>query len=159
MKTHHFWSELRIDCSPEEVFRFFADPHNLEAITPPWLRLVVRESTTPSIRAGTEIEYRLRLRGIPLRWRSRITLWEPPARFVDEQVAGPYRLWRHLHSFEPRERGTLARDSVEYAAWGGPLVRRLLIAPELARIFAWRRRALSEIFAARGESRGPRARP
>jgi len=145
VKTHRLHSELRIERPVEELFRFFSEPRNLQVITPPWLHLEVVSATTPSIRAGTEIDYRLRMRGIPMRWRSRISVWEPPLRFVDEQVAGPYRRWRHVHSFEPEGEATIARDDVEYAAWGGPLVR-LLVAPELERVFAYRRHALSEIF-------------
>ncbi len=146
MKTHHLHAELKIECAPEELFPFFSDPHNLEAITPPWLHFRIESASTERITAGTEIDYRLRVRGVPMRWRSRIAVWEPPLRFVDEQVIGPYRLWRHLHSFEPVGRATLARDWVEYAALGGPLVQRWLLAPDLARIFAYRSRALSEHF-------------
>ncbi len=147
MKTAHLHAELALARSPEAVFAFFSDPRNLEAITPPWLHIEVLESTTPVIQEGTLIRYRLRLRGLPLRWCSRISLWEPPWRFVDEQVEGPYRLWRHLHTFEPQPGGTLARDLVEYAALGGTLVRRLLIEPDLRRIFDYRSQALRRIFA------------
>jgi hypothetical protein len=147
MRTAHLHAELALGRSPEAVFPFFADPRNLEAITPPWLHFEVLDSSTPEIREGTLIRYRLRLHGVPLRWCSRISLWEPPWRFVDEQVEGPYRLWRHQHTFEPRNGGTLASDWVEYAALGGTLVRRLLIEPDLKRIFDYRSEALRRIFA------------
>jgi ligand-binding SRPBCC domain-containing protein len=150
MKTHHLHAELRLERPVEGVFPFFSDPRNLETITPPWLRFRILRATTPAITAGTEIEYRLRLRGIPLRWRSRIAVWEPPLRFVDEQVQGPYRLWRHLHSFEPDGEATIARDWVEYAAPGGPIVQRVVVAPDLERIFAYRARALSAILGTAG---------
>lgn len=147
MRTQHLQAQLRIERPVEEVFRFFCDPHNLEALTPPWLHFRIVRVTTESITAGTEIDYRLRLGVLPMRWRSRISVWEPPIRFVDEQILGPYRLWRHVHSFEPQGEGTTARDWVEYAAPGGRLVQRLLIAPALERIFAYRARALSRVFA------------
>jgi len=79
------------------------------------------------MREGALIDYRIRLRGIPLRWRTRIDVWEPPHRFVDDQIKGPYRRWRHEHSFEPRDNGTLCLDRVQYAVPGGPLVDRLFV--------------------------------
>jgi len=155
VKTHELTFRMRIERPVEEVFAFFADARNLERITPPWLRFEILGDPPSELRAGTEIDYRLRLRGIPLRWRSRITAWQPPHRFVDEQARGPYRLWRHEHLFERDGSATLATDHVEYAAIGGSLVRRFLIAPDLERVFAYRRRALSEIFAP-GSDRRPR---
>jgi len=101
-----------------------------------------------SVGPGTRIEYRLRLHGIPLRWRSRISDWDPPRRFVDVQERGPYRLWRHEHVFERREGGTLVRDRVEYAVPGGWVVDRLFVRRDLARIFEYRSRALQELFGA-----------
>lgn len=152
MNAHHLHAHQRIERPLEEVFSFFSDFRNLEAITPPWLNFVVEGASTETVRQGTEIDYRLRIRGVPVRWRSRISLLEPPLRFVDEQVVGPYRLWRHLHSFEPDRAATVARDWVEYRAPGGPLVQRLLIAPDLERIFAFRARALSELLGPRSRS-------
>jgi ligand-binding SRPBCC domain-containing protein len=159
MRTHHLHAELRIERPLEEVFPFFSDPRNLEAITPPWLHFRIVRATTPAVMLGTEIDYRLCIRGFPLRWRSRISVWQPPLRFVDEQVLGPYRLWRHLHSFEPDGRATIARDWVEYAAPGGPLVNRLLILPDLERIFAHRARALTAILALPAGGRSAQALP
>jgi ligand-binding SRPBCC domain-containing protein len=149
MRTAHLHAELRLERPLEEVFGYFSDPRYLEALTPAWLRFQVRGSSTPVIAEGTEIDYRLRLHGVPLRWRSRIVVWDPPLRFVDEQIVGPYRLWRHLHGFEPDGAATLVHDWVEYAAPGGPLAHRLLVAPDLARIFEFRARALRAHFAPR----------
>ena len=98
--------------------------------------------------AGSRIDYRLRLHGIPLRWQSEITVWEPPFRFVDVQIRGPYRAWIHEHSFEPRDGATLMRDYVQYAVRGGPLVRRLFVGPDLDRIFMYRRCRLETLFGA-----------
>jgi ligand-binding SRPBCC domain-containing protein len=142
-------SSVRLDAPIAEVFPFFADPRNLEALTPPWLRF---EITTPSpieMRAGTLIDYRLRVHGVPLRWRSEITAWDPPHRFVDEQRRGPYRTWRHEHRFSADGGGTLVEDDVTYAVRGGGLVDRLFVRRDLDRIFAFRRGALLAAFPTR----------
>jgi ligand-binding SRPBCC domain-containing protein len=125
-----------------EVFAFFADARNLEAITPPWLSFHVSTPGEIAMTEGTLIGYRLRLHGVPLRWRTRIDVWEPDARFVDRQLRGPYRLWEHTHTFEPHVDGTLMRDRVRYALPLGPLGRAahaLLVRRDLARIFDYRR--------------------
>ena len=131
---------------PEEVFHFYADAFNLERLTPPWLRFQVNTPPPIAMVAGVEIDYRLRLKGVPLSWRSRITAWEPPFRFVDEQVRGPYRRWVHEHTFTPRDGGTLVRDLVEYDMLGGWLVDRLIVRRDLSRIFAYRQQRLAELF-------------
>jgi ligand-binding SRPBCC domain-containing protein len=148
MKTFSLDSEQRINRPLQEVFAFFADPLNLEIITPPWLRFEIRTTHPFAMRQGTLIDYRLRLHGIPLSWRSEITVWDPPRRFVDDQVKGPYRLWHHEHLFEEKDGGTVVRDHVRYAMLGGFLVNRLLVARDVARIFEFRRRTLSGIFPA-----------
>ncbi|HZA25273.1 MAG TPA: SRPBCC family protein, partial [Dehalococcoidia bacterium] len=94
-KTSVFETEQWFPLRPEEVFSFFSDALNLELITPPWLRFKVLTVSPIEMKEGTVIDYRLRLRGIPLRWQSQITVWEPPHRFVDQQRRGPYRLWVH----------------------------------------------------------------
>ena len=127
------------------VFSFFADARNLEAITPPSLRFTV---LTPAVvmRQGTRLDYRLRLRGIPFRWQSEITAWEPNERFKDEQRRGPYRYWRHVHLFRESEGGTLVEDGVEYDVSCGSFLHHWLVAPELVRIFRFRQDALARIF-------------
>ena len=132
----------------EEVFRFFANAHNLEAITPPWLRFRILTPPPVDMRQGALIDYTLRLRGLPVRWTSEITEWEPPYRFVDEQRRGPYRRWTHEHTFVEQNGATLVCDRVDYAVPGGRLVNRLLVERDLARIFAYRRTALAELLAA-----------
>ncbi len=130
----------------EELFPFFANASNLETITPPWLGFRILTPLPITMRSGTEIDYRLKLRGVPLGWRTRITAWEPPRRFVDEQIRGPYRIWRHEHLFEPLDDGTLMTDRVEYAHFGGSLVERLLVRPDVEKIFRWRRTRLEALF-------------
>jgi ligand-binding SRPBCC domain-containing protein len=98
----------------DEAFAFFADPWNLQAITPPWLRFRIVEASTP-LEQGSILVYRLRLLGAPIRWRTEITVWEPPHRFVDTQTHGPYSLWEHTHTLEPLGgHSTLIRDRVRY---------------------------------------------
>jgi len=144
--------ELRIERAQrvarpiEEVFAFFAAPANLERLTPPWLRFRVLDCSTEDIEEGSLIDYGLRLRGVPLRWRSLISTWEPTQVFVDEQVRGPYRSWHHTHTFEEVDGEVLVGDRVRYGVWGGALVDRLLVRRDLERIFDYRGQALAELF-------------
>lgn len=142
-------SSVRLDAPLADVFPFFADARNLEALTPPWLRFEILSPGAVDMRVGAFIDYRLRVHGVPLRWRSEITAWDPPRMFVDEQRRGPYRLWRHTHRFAPEGDGTRVDDEVEYAVLGGPLVDRLFVRRDLDRIFAFRRAALSARFPTR----------
>jgi ligand-binding SRPBCC domain-containing protein len=146
MKTFRFASEQWLPRPVDEVFPFFADAHNLETLTPGWLRFDVLTPRPIPMAVGTTIDYRLRWRGIPLRWTSEIAAWEPPHRFVDRQIRGPYRLWHHEHRFTEADGGTRVVDEVAYAVWGGSLVNRLGVARDVERIFAYRQRVLDEIF-------------
>ena len=147
MTEHRFFDELWLPRPRAEVFPFFADARNLGVITPPWLSFEVLTPSPIGMRAGALIDYRLRFRGLPLRWRTEITVWEPPSRFVDRQLRGPYRLWHHAHTFEERDGGTLCRDEVRYAVLGGEWVNRLFVRRDVGRIFAFRRQKLLELFA------------
>ena len=133
----------------EEVFPFFADARNLETITPPWLKFKVLTPAPIDMRPGARIDYRLRIRGIPIGWQSEITAWDPPHRFVDEQRRGPYRAWIHEHTFAREGAGTRVRDSVQYAAPGGELVRLLFVEPDVRQIFAFRQEFLARRFPVR----------
>jgi ligand-binding SRPBCC domain-containing protein len=130
----------------ERVFELFSDAFQLESLTPPWLQFAVLTPRPIHIREGTRIDYRMRLHGVPLRWQSRIVVWEPPLRFVDEQIRGPYRRWRHEHGFEEVGGGTLCRDLVNYAVPGGRLVERLFVRNNLLKIFEFRQRRLEQVF-------------
>ena len=99
------------------------------------------------MKAGALIDYRLRVHALPLRWRTRINLWQPPYRFVDEQLRGPYRQWIHDHTFEPGDGGTLARDHVRYAVALHFLLHRWFVRPDIERIFKFRMEALRNRFA------------
>lgn len=147
--SHVLRTEQWFDRSPDELFPFFADAFNLERITPSILRFRVVTSPPIEMKVGTVIDYRLRVRGVPVRWRTEITAWEPPFRFVDEQIRGPYRTWVHEHRFAAVDGGTRMTDTVRYAAPGGRLVERLLVDRDVAGIFEFRRGALEELFGGR----------
>jgi ligand-binding SRPBCC domain-containing protein len=142
----------RLECSIvvpypiEDVFGFFADAMNLEAITPPFLRFAVLTPTPIVMRPGRLIDYRLWLHGLPLRWQSEITAWEAPYRFVDEQRRGPYRRWVHEHRFEPCAEGTRVIDRVRYEVPGGDWIHRRFVAPDLRHIFEYRAGRLGDFF-------------
>ena len=143
MFTYHtLRREQRLPGTPDDVFPIFADAGNLEAITPPLLRFHIVTPRQIEMRAGAIIEYRLRLRGLPLRWLTRIEEWEPGVRFVDMQLSGPYRLWHHTHEFKPDgDGGTVMRDVVRYALPFWPLgeAARPLVRRDLGAIFEYRR--------------------
>jgi ligand-binding SRPBCC domain-containing protein len=145
-KIHTLQSEVWVPSPREGVFAFFSRAENLEALTPHWLHLSIVSPSPIEMKTGTRIRYRLRLHGIPLRWESEITAWEPPHRFVDEQRTGPYRLWIHEHLFLEQEGGTTVRDTVQYSVAGGELVHRLFVAPDLNKIFEFRRQRVAEVF-------------
>jgi ligand-binding SRPBCC domain-containing protein len=149
MKTHRFASEIWLPRPLEDVFEFFSDARNLEKITPPWLRFEIATPGEIAMKPGTLIDYKLRVHGVSMRWRSEITVWEPPGRFADEQRRGPYRMWSHEHRFIEKDGGTLALDDVRYAVPGGALVNALFVARDIRRIFEFRGRRLEELFPAR----------
>lgn len=138
-------TQILLPESIETVFDFFADAGNLEALTPPSLRFRIETPKPIPMFAGTLIDYRLNLRQIPIRWQTEISDWNPPHRFVDRQLRGPYRRWEHTHEFTECDGGTLVRDSVRFIAPGGRLIRKLFVQPELARIFQYRHDQLAEI--------------
>ena len=152
MKTSVYESSLWLPRRLDEVFAFFSDASNLEVITPPWLKFSVVTPAPIEMRPGTLIDYRLRFRGFPLRWRSEITSWDPPHRFADAQVKGPYRQWLHEHTFVEKDGGTLAGDRVEYAVWGGALATALVVRRDVERIFDYRRQTLTAMFGSGDDS-------
>jgi ligand-binding SRPBCC domain-containing protein len=131
-----------------EVFAFFSDASNLDALTPPFLHFRILTPMPVELRVGARLDYRLSLFGVPLRWRTRIADWQPLQRFVDEQESGPYARWRHTHEFEARGSGTLMRDVVEYAEPLGPIgamAHLLFVRRTLERIFDYRRDAVQRL--------------
>jgi ligand-binding SRPBCC domain-containing protein len=150
MHPYTLTREQHLSGSPDEVFAFFGNARNLEAITPPLLRFRIVTPAPITMGAGTLLRYRLRVRGMPLSWLTVIQEWNPPHRFVDEQLSGPYALWHHTHSFEPDgDGGTIMRDVVRYALpFGvlGELAHRLVVRSDLERIFDFRERAVAARF-------------
>jgi ligand-binding SRPBCC domain-containing protein len=150
MSVHVLEREATLARPRAQVFPFFADARNLERLTPPSLRFEISTPGEIQMRQGAVIDYRLRISGIPIRWRTLIEIWEPPSRFVDVQVHGPYALWRHTHTFEDAPAGTTMRDHVDYALPFGPLgtlAHRLFVARRLERIFSFRAQVVRELFA------------
>lgn len=150
MRIRTLTTELWLPRPISDVFHFFSDAGNLDRLTPPWLHFRILAPLPLVMNRGTLIDYTIRWRWVPLRlrWQSAITLWEPPHVFVDEQVRGPYRQWIHRHGFEERDGGTLVRDRVDYAVPGWlaePLLHRVLIGPDLDRIFSYRQQRLQEL--------------
>ena len=129
-----------------QVFEFFSLAENLDLLTPPWLRFSILTPLPIDMKAGARIAYRIRLHGLPVRWESEITEWEPPCRFTDTQIRGPYRRWVHRHRFEETPGGTLVTDEVTYRVLGGALANRLFVAGEVRKIFDYRKARLLELF-------------
>lgn len=146
MSIFEFRSRTRVPRPLPEVFAFFADAANLQELTPPWLRFEILTPRPIEMRPGALIDYRIHLRFIPMKWCTRITVWEPPHRFVDEQLKGPYRMWLHEHTFEEDGDGTVVGDYVRYAVPFGALANWLVVRRDVERIFAYREKRLGEIF-------------
>jgi ligand-binding SRPBCC domain-containing protein len=149
MKEFRLETELRLPRPRTEVFPFFAEARNLETLTPPWLKFEVLTPAPIEMRTGTLIDYRIRVHGLPIRWRTEIAQWDPPHQFVDRQLRGPYTLWHHTHTFEERDGGTLCLDHVRYCPRGGALINWLFVRRDVERIFQYRCKRLLELFADR----------
>jgi len=152
LRTHALHREQRLRGTPVEVFGFFADAKNLEAITPPLLRFTVVTPGPIEMQVGTLISYRLRVHGLPVSWLTSIQAWEPPHRFVDVQLKGAYALWHHTHTFAADgPEHTRMTDTVRYAiGFGvlGELAHRLFVQRDVEQIFAHRARVIGPLLAA-----------
>lgn len=146
---HHFHSEQWLDRPIDQVFAFFSDANNLEAVTPRQLKFRILTAGPVRMEAGARIDYRLTLHGVPLHWATLIERWEPPHEFVDVQLRGPYRAWRHTHRFQEEGRGTRIIDDVDYELPLGPLgrvVNALWARREVAKIFSYRTEVIARRF-------------
>lgn len=162
MSVHVLEREQWIPTSPGETFGLFSDAFTLERITPPWLAFRVTNPGPIEIGEGTLIGYALRLHRLPIRWLTRIDVWDPPHRFVDRQLQGPYRLWEHTHTFVPVGSGTAILDRVRYALplWLlGELARITVVRRDLERIFDYRREAVARLLGGPARSRSAIAQP
>jgi uncharacterized protein YbjT (DUF2867 family)/ligand-binding SRPBCC domain-containing protein len=140
--------EQRVAAPRHEVLRIFADPHNVAAMTPPQMGFVLQPPIPAAITTDTEMTYRLRVLGMPVHWRSRITVWEPPARFEDVQLRGPYAYWHHVHTFEEVGEHTRVIDRVQYRlpmGLLGRLAHSVLVGWQLRTIFAYRSQQLARL--------------
>jgi ligand-binding SRPBCC domain-containing protein len=148
--AEHILERTQIINSPrEQVFDFFADAANLERITPPELNFHITTPPPIDIKKGCLIEYQLKLRGIPIKWKTEITGWNPPFDFVDSALKSPYKQWIHLHKFTVGENGeTIMQDIVRYRLPFEPFgdVAHWFVKRELKYIFDYRRKIVEEIF-------------
>ncbi|MCB0351734.1 MAG: TIGR01777 family oxidoreductase [Bdellovibrionales bacterium] len=145
----YFESSAWLPRSPDEVFRFFSDARNLQKITPPEMGFVVEKMSTSEIVQGSLIDYKLKVHGIPIQWRTEIIQWAPPKAFVDNQLKGPYSRWHHTHTFEPLAGGTLMKDRVHYKLPLGCIGRLFglaLVKKDVRHIFSYREKIIREIF-------------
>ena len=146
MQTFHLRTQQHLDRPLDEVFEFFSRAANLGVITPPGLKFQILTPGDPPMRIGLLLDYRISMRGIPMRWQSEISAWNPPHQFVDEQRRGPYRRWHHTHTFRADGGTTWVEDHVEYASIGGALVNRLFLEPQLREIFEFRQKVIGDMF-------------
>jgi hypothetical protein len=148
-KTYTLTFSQQVPRALPEVFAFFSRAENLETLTPSFLHFKILSVSPQPVQEGTLISYSLRLHCIPLRWTSKIIEWEPPHKFVDLQLRGPYKLWHHEHRFEARDGGTLITDTVTLALpFGmlGQIAYKLRVHAEVNEIFAFREKKIRALF-------------
>lgn len=152
MSTHTLTTRLHLPLPRDTVFPFFAKAENLGRITPPELAFRIRTPLPIAMRPGTLIDYTIGLHGIPMRWRTRITEWNPPHDFADEQLKGPYARWYHRHEFVEEHGGTTMTDVVEYRLPFGPLgdLAHWIVKRQLRRIFSYRQEVVWREFGLKG---------
>lgn len=141
--------ETSVNKPIEEVFTFFTKAENLNIITPPELKFKITTPLPIDMKKGTLIDYKIKLNGIPFKWKTEITDWSPPYRFVDTQLRGPYRIWIHEHEFESHDSKTIVKDTVSYLPPGWvlePVIHRLAVKKKLEHIFDYRMEKIKSIF-------------
>jgi len=144
--VYQLTSQTIVNRCLEETFEFFARAENLNKITPPWLRFNIVSNTPIRMGIGTIIEYRLKLRGFPMKWVSEIPIWQPPHRFVDQQKSGPYRYWRHEHLLQKHDKdSTQMKDIVTYKVPFGRFTHALFVKRDLKKIFKHRHHSLRDL--------------
>jgi ligand-binding SRPBCC domain-containing protein len=130
----------------KKVFEFYASAENLNLITPPLLEFKILSDSKIIIKEDSIIKYKLKLHGFPIKWVSKITNWNPPHKFIDTQIKGPYIKWNHLHEFKETSEGTIIHDYVDYIVPGGALIHSLFVKKDLLTIFNYRKDILKTIF-------------
>lgn len=155
MAEHILIRSLTLNLPRKEVFDFFADAGNLERITPPELKFHITTPQPFDVKQGTLIDYKLKIRGIPVRWRTEISIWNPPHSFTDKALKSPYKQWIHRHTFtEIGERKTVIEDEVKYRLPLEPFgdLAHWIVRRELNYIFDFRQKAVAEILQPRTET-------
>jgi ligand-binding SRPBCC domain-containing protein len=155
MPEHILTRSLKLPVPRADAFAFFSDAGNLERITPPELKFHIITPQPIKVRQGTLIDYRLKLRGFPVKWRTEIHVWDPPHAFVDRQIRGPYKQWVHRHSFfEIDKNTTLIEDEVKYRLGFSPFgeVAHFLVRRELDYIFDYRQARVAELLVAQPQA-------
>jgi ligand-binding SRPBCC domain-containing protein len=146
---YFFQQKTLIEKSLDEVFEFFSKAENLEVLTPSHLHFRILTNLPIEMKKGTLINYRIKLLGVPFKWRTKISEWHPPHKFVDIQLKGPYRQWIHIHTFEETEHGVLMTDMVHYKLFGflpKNMLNKWFVKPQINKIFEYRRQELNTIF-------------
>lgn len=148
VETHLLRQEQRLHAPLDRVFPFFSRPENLERLTPGFLGMKLLTPSPIPMHVGAIVDYVISLNGLPMRWTTCISEYEPPHRFVDVQLKGPYSFWHHTHTFEADDDDTIVRDEVRYLLPFGPLgkvARSLMVERQLKTIFNYRREFLDRI--------------
>ena len=149
MKLRSLKREQFIDKTLKQVFAFFESPENLAKITPPSLGF---KTLTPSpivMKEGALIDYTVRTLGFTIRWTTLVTCFDPPNKFVDQQLKGPYSFWHHTHTFAEKSGGTVVNDEVIYAMpFGiiGDIIHALFVRRQLRNIFDYRAKVIEQYF-------------
>jgi ligand-binding SRPBCC domain-containing protein len=153
LKIYELKRQVFIPAPISDVFSFFGNAENLNLITPPWLYFKILTPRPIQMKKNALIDYSIKLLGLRMTWKTEITTWEPPDRFIDCQLKGPYRVWEHTHLFEEKKGGTQMMDIVRYSVPGfvlSPLVHFLFVRPRLERIFSFRERSILDYFSFSG---------
>jgi ligand-binding SRPBCC domain-containing protein len=159
MRIYELHCELLVRRSLKETFAFFEDPANLGRITPSWLSFNIVTKNV-AVSQGAQFDYIIRWLGIPMKWRSLISKYNPPNEFVDEQLIGPYETWHHRHTFSETTDGVVVGDHLKYSLPLGPLgaiAQAVMVKRQLEEVFRYRQRELSKIFAGQTQELVPPA--
>ncbi len=151
MKIYRLEREQWVPRPLASVFDFFSGAENLAQLTPPWMGFRIRTPMPFEMKAGAHLDYTIRLAGVPMNWRTRITVWEPLRYFADIQERGPYAFWEHEHTFTECGEGVLVADRVNYALPLGPLgraVHAVAVRASLTAIFDYRFQRVRELMGA-----------
>jgi len=133
----------------DKVFDFFCNAENLQKLTPDSLNFKIKSELPIKMEKGALIDYRINLYGIPVNWKTEITEWEPPYKFEDTQLKGPYKLWKHQHIFKEVGNKTEMTDIVDYNPKGWPfntLLNKLFVRKEVEKIFQFREQKIQTVF-------------